>query len=145
MKRALIAVVSLLAAFFVAAPDAMAGPPSRALCTRNDNYVQSCFDAYNDTMWVYDAEHDGASAAVKWRTAAGGSGTCINSAGYGQWRTCDYNMAERYTSGDRNCANIVYWDNWTVNRSATPDDWNYISGTYNAYVQYNPQPCTISV
>ncbi|MGG5258681.1 hypothetical protein [Phycicoccus avicenniae] len=146
MVRKIAVSLSAIALVVLTAPTASAAPPSRATCSPNDNYVKACLDPYNDQVWVYDAEPDGASAAMRWTTAAGGGpGWCVKSNGAGTWKVCDYDFVERYTAGDRTCPNVLYWGNWTIDRSRTPDDYDYISGTYSAYIEYPARNCTIRV
>lgn len=138
MKRAFVLTVAMFASLLVFAPSASAGPWDRAEC-HTDTYVKVCFDPWNDKVWVYDNQRDGASAAARWYTpqyADDRSGRCINSRGFETWRACDYDFQERWKRWDgKRCPNRIYWRNWTVDKSAGWD-WQYTSGPYEDHVPY---------
>ena len=122
IKRSLLgalAAMAVLGGGLLAAPSASAGPappnPSvgahrpaadtsgprmsaqarRKYCRSNHHGSYVCFQPYGEVFFVKDTARDGYSAAAYWeRPGDGHTGVCVNSRGYGKWKTCNYSMVD---------------------------------------------------
>jgi hypothetical protein len=128
VRRMLVVVGATVLTLGIGATTAEAAPPAGSACSGDDNRVNSCFTHNGDVFWVKDTEKDGRSAVARWQTRDGRTGYCRNAKGFGTWQQCNYDFKEMH--GGR--SNVVSWENWTYD--AETKDWNYVSGTYSAYV-----------
>jgi hypothetical protein len=82
------------------AVESRASSPPKRFCVDSEDQGGSstgtygCFQKRGDKMLVFDAEPDGYSAAVVWKTDYGRSGICVNSRGAGKLEVCNYEPIE---------------------------------------------------
>ncbi|MFJ6806362.1 hypothetical protein ACIQRK_10020 [Streptomyces anulatus] len=90
---------ALTTAAAVVASSAVAMPAANAAetCGVATTGAWVCFVADGDLIKVQDTSADGHRAVGNWYTSDGRSGTCHNTLGKGQWKTCNYDFSENAT------------------------------------------------